>query len=61
MFVAMGLSGVLPLLHGVFLLGLQELQRRFSVDLLLLEGGLYILGAGLYAVCFDQLRVVKSD
>ncbi|KAK6347175.1 hypothetical protein TWF696_007251 [Orbilia brochopaga] len=49
MFVAMGLSGVLPLLHGMQLRGLAEASRRCGMPWLLAEGVSYIIGAGMYA------------
>jgi len=50
MFVAMGLSAVFPVLHGVSLYGIQEMRGRIGLSWLVLQGFLYILGAGLYAV-----------
>ncbi|KAF3918315.1 hypothetical protein ABW21_db0205703 [Orbilia brochopaga] len=49
MFVAMGLSGVLPLLHGMQMRGLSEASRRCAMPWLLAEGVSYIVGAGMYA------------
>lgn len=51
MFVAMGLSAVFPVLHGVEMYGIAQMQGRIGLTWLLLQGFLYILGAGLYAVC----------
>src|ERR1700761_7752828 len=50
MFVAMGLSAVFPVLHGVELYGIAEMRDRIGLTWLVLQGFLYILGAGLYAV-----------
>lgn len=50
MFVAMGLSAVFPVLHGLELYGIKQMQGRIGLTWLVLEGFLYILGAGLYAV-----------
>lgn len=50
MFVAMGLSAVFPVLHGIELYGFQKMRDGMGLTWLLLEGFLYILGAGLYAV-----------
>ncbi len=50
MFVAMGLSAVLPVLHGWRLYGMARLQRQIGLSWLVLQGFLYILGAGIYAV-----------
>jgi adiponectin receptor len=50
MFVAMGLSAIFPVLHGIELYGVGEMQNRIGLTWLVLQGFLYILGAGLYAV-----------
>jgi predicted membrane channel-forming protein YqfA (hemolysin III family) len=50
MFVAMGLSAVFPVLHGIKLYGVNETRRRIGLSWMLLQGLLYIAGAGLYAV-----------
>lgn len=50
MFVAMGLSAVIPVLHGLEMYGVQEMRDRIGLIWLVLQGFLYILGAGLYAV-----------
>ncbi|RPA93003.1 HlyIII-domain-containing protein [Choiromyces venosus 120613-1] len=49
MFVGMGLSSVLPVLHGVRIYGFEGLHVRMGVWWMLLEGGLYVFGAGVYA------------
>lgn len=51
MFVAMGLSAVFPVIHGVELYGVSEMRNREGLTWLVLQGFLYIFGAGLYAVC----------
>lgn len=50
MFVALGLSAVFPILHGLKMYGFAEMQDRIGLFWLVLQGFLYILGAGLYAV-----------
>lgn len=50
MFVAMGLSAVLPILHGMQLYGLATLTHTIGLRWVVLQGMLYIVGAGLYAV-----------
>jgi adiponectin receptor len=50
MFVAMGLSALFPVLHGVALYGIDEMRGRIGLTWLVLQGVLYILGAGIYAV-----------
>jgi adiponectin receptor len=46
----MGLSAIFPVLHGLELYGVDEMQDRIGLTWLVLQGFLYILGAGLYAV-----------
>ncbi|KAL1958276.1 hypothetical protein VTO42DRAFT_4784 [Malbranchea cinnamomea] len=50
MFVSMGLSAVFPVGHGLFSLGLEQMQRQIGLSWLVLQGFLYILGAVIYAV-----------
>lgn len=49
MFAAMGLSAVVPVLHGVLLYGTHTMRASMGLDWLLLQAALYLLGAGLYA------------
>ncbi len=49
MFVLMGLSAVVPVLHGIKLYGVQHLRESIGLDWVVLQGVLYIVGAGLYA------------
>ena len=49
MFAAMGLSAVVPVLHGVLLYGAPAMRNTMGLAWLLLQGALYLLGAGLYA------------
>ncbi|KAF3937961.1 hypothetical protein ABW19_dt0203388 [Dactylella cylindrospora] len=49
MFVAMGLSAVFPIFHGLYLYGLEEVDRNCGLRWLVAEGVAYIFGAGLYA------------
>lgn len=57
MFVAMGLSAVFPVFHGILLFGLTQMYHQISLFWLLLQGFLYVLGAGIYAV---RTGVIKS-
>jgi hypothetical protein len=57
MFVAMGLSAVFPTLDGLATYGWEQMQRQIGLFWLVLQGALYILGAGLYAV--SQTRCPK--
>ncbi|KAF2712517.1 HlyIII-domain-containing protein [Pleomassaria siparia CBS 279.74] len=54
MFVLMGLSAVIPVLHGIRLYSLNHLRKTVGLDWVILEGVLYILGAGLYAARFPE-------
>ena len=49
MFVLMGLSSVVPVLHGIKLYGVQHLRQSIGLDWVVMQGVLYIVGAGLYA------------
>jgi adiponectin receptor len=62
MFVLMGLSAVFPVLHAQRLYGFSQLRDSIGVDWVLLEGFLYILGAGIYAARFpERLRPGTFD
>lgn len=50
MFIAMGLSAIFPVMHGMQMYGIHEMRERIGLFPLLGQGALYILGAGLYAV-----------
>ena len=50
MFVAMGLSAIVPVIHGLKLYGFQSMNGRLGLSWLILQGVLYLVGAGLYAV-----------
>jgi adiponectin receptor len=49
MFVAMGLSAVVPVLHGIQMFGVEQLDRQMGLFWVVTQGFLYILGAGIYA------------
>lgn len=49
MFVGMGLSAAFPVLHGISLFGYDLMRQQIGLNWLLLQGFLYILGAGIYA------------
>ena len=62
MFVLMGLSAVFPVLHASRLYGFAQLRTMIGLDWLLLQGFLYILGAGIYAARFpERLAPGKFD
>jgi adiponectin receptor len=50
MFVAMGLSAVVPVFHGIQMFGVEQLNQQMGLSWLVTQGFLYILGAGIYAV-----------
>lgn len=50
MFVAMGLSAVVPVFHGLKIYGLERMNGLIALPWLVSQGALYILGAALYAV-----------
>ena len=50
MFVGFGLSAVFPVLHGVYMYGLEQMRYSIGLDWVLLQGFLYLLGAAIYAV-----------
>jgi adiponectin receptor len=50
MFVGLGLSGVIPVLHGLTQESYAILNERMGLSWILLQGFLYISGAFLYAV-----------
>ncbi|KAH8662978.1 hemolysin-III related-domain-containing protein [Tricladium varicosporioides] len=56
MFVAMGLSAVVPVLHGLKIHGISDMRDRIGLTWLVLQGILYILGAGLYAARWPERR-----
>ncbi|KAL8716315.1 MAG: hypothetical protein Q9220_000220 [cf. Caloplaca sp. 1 TL-2023] len=62
MFVAMGLSAIIPVLHGLKVYGLQQMNDRIGLAWLVLQGCLYVLGAGIYAARFpERLQPGKFD
>jgi adiponectin receptor len=50
MFVATGLSGVVPAVHGVWIYGVDTMDERMGLSWTALQAVLYIAGAALYAV-----------
>ncbi|KIV86585.1 hypothetical protein PV11_02185 [Exophiala sideris] len=49
MFVGMGISAVFPVLDGLMTFGWSAMEKQIGLSWLVLQGALYILGAGLYA------------
>ncbi|CAI6339980.1 unnamed protein product [Periconia digitata] len=54
MFVAMGLSAVVPVVHAARLYGVQRLRASAALDWVVLQGVLYIVGAAVYAARFPE-------
>lgn len=54
MFVAMGLSAIFPVLHGMEMYGIEEMRDRIGLIPLISQGALYILGAGIYAARWPE-------
>lgn len=52
MFVAMGLSAVVPVIHGIKLYGTTQMVPLIGLPWLVSQGVLYVVGAAIYAVCF---------
>jgi len=50
----MGLSAVFPVIHGLELYGVDEMRDRMGLTWVVLQGALYILGAGLYAARWPE-------
>lgn len=61
MFIGLGLSGVVPVVHGIRIYGYQGLEERASVSFVVLQGALYIFGAVLYAVSHHPGRHLVSS
>jgi len=63
MFVAMGASAVIPVLHGISLFGITQLERQMGLSWLVLQGVLYVSGAAIYAVSirFDMASSRDTD
>ncbi|KAL3469822.1 hemolysin-III related-domain-containing protein [Aspergillus californicus] len=62
MFVGMGLSAVFPVIHGLQLYGRDQMMRQIGLGWVLLQGCLYILGAGIYAARVpERLRPGSFD
>ena len=50
MFVAMGLSAAVPVIHGAIIFGIAQLQKQIGLSYVILQGVMYIVGAAIYAV-----------
>ncbi|KAM0318836.1 hypothetical protein ACHAPQ_010543 [Fusarium lateritium] len=54
MFIGLGVSGVVPVIHGACIYGLQGLEERMSLSWVVLHGAMYIFGAVLYAARWPE-------
>ncbi|KAG5980363.1 hypothetical protein E4U55_004103 [Claviceps digitariae] len=54
MFIGLGLSGVVPVIHGMSIYGYSGLEHRMSISWVIAQGGMYILGAVLYAMRWPE-------
>ncbi|KAK3389517.1 hemolysin-III related-domain-containing protein [Podospora didyma] len=54
MFVGLGVSGVVPILHELTVDGYQHLNERMGLNWVVLQGALYIFGAFLYAARWPE-------
>ncbi|KAL2827059.1 hemolysin-III related-domain-containing protein [Aspergillus cavernicola] len=62
MFVGMGLSAAFPVIHGLQIYGRDQMMRQIGLGWLLLQGSLYIVGAGIYAARVpERLRPGRFD
>lgn len=49
-FIATGLSGFAPLIHGVKMFGFSQMMKQSGMPYYLIEGGFLLLGALIYVV-----------
>ncbi|KAI1811426.1 hemolysin-III channel protein Izh2 [Poronia punctata] len=54
MFVGLGVSGIIPVCHGLMIYGYRSLNEQMGLSWILLEGALYIFGAFLYAARWPE-------
>lgn len=50
MFIALGLSALFPVVHGVMKFGTTQMNKQIGLFWVILQGSLYIAGACIYAV-----------
>lgn len=56
MFVGLGASGVVPIIHALTFNSFSQLDERMGLRWVMLQGALYIFGAFLYAVRWPECR-----
>lgn len=49
-FVFTGLSGLIPIIHGIVMFGFMQMAKQSGLFYFLAEGGLFLIGAVVYAV-----------
>lgn len=60
-FVATGLSGFAPLLHGVKMFGVSQMMKQSGMPYYLIEGGFLLSGALIYVVRLKNFHIMKID
>lgn len=48
--VSTGLSGIAPIAHGIYMFGFPQMNLQSGLSYYLAEGGIFLLGAIIYAV-----------
>lgn len=54
MFAGLGLSGFIPIIHGVTIYGYKGLEDRISVTWIIIHGAMYLFGVGVYVVSYTN-------
>lgn len=60
MFIVMGLSAIFPVVHGLKLYGIRSMDDRMGLSWVVLQGVLYIFGAGLYAASIATKDTISA-
>ncbi len=60
-FVATGLSGFAPLIHGLKIFGFSQMMKQSGMPYYLIEGGFLLLGALIYAVSLRISHRMETD
>ncbi|KAI2469074.1 mPR-like GPCR protein [Annulohypoxylon bovei var. microspora] len=53
-FVCTGLSGLAPIIHGICMFGFAQMMKQSGLAYYFAEGGLFLLGAVIYATRFPE-------
>ncbi|KAI0835988.1 mPR-like GPCR protein [Hypoxylon sp. FL0890] len=59
-FVCTGLSGLAPIIHGIVMFGFAQMMRQSGLPFYLAEGGLFLLGAIVYAVSWPPILLFPA-